>query len=459
VSPVARVGTDVAGYRVEKLLGRSAMSAVYQAEHPRLGTKVALKILAAELSTNEAFRERFLRESRIAASLNHPNAVAIYDAGEWDGELFLAMRYVDGPDLSALIRSEGPLSLERTVNIAFQVAGALDAAHARALTHRDVKPANILTEPGGGDPDTDRAYLSDFGLAKRFESRAGLTAPGELVGTVDYIAPEQIEGKRVDARADVYSLACVVFECLSGSPPFARESEAAVLWAHMQEEPPSVVSRRAELPAGVDEVLAAALAKAPDDRYGTCGEFVAALAAAASGEKAERAAPTGSPPPTVVRPRPRRRVGPSPWRARLVRAAVAAALVALGAGAGALLFRDDRETAASTVTATTTVVTTAPAAEAGPRAFERQLLLYLPPGIRRTCRSAAPPSDDFFASVRCRPGRSVATASYSLARSGPLLQGWFLNQLPRAGIPAPEPGEPLDPRGDCATGDLPALRA
>jgi hypothetical protein len=459
VPPVARVGTDVAGYRVEKLLGRSAMSAVYRAEHPRLGTKIALKILAAELSANEAFRERFLRESRMAASLHHPNVVTIYDAGEWGGELFIAMQYVAGPDLAGLLRSEGPLSLERTLAIMTQIADALDAAHARGLIHRDVKPANLLVEPAESDQDPDRAYLSDFGVAKRFESRAGLTAPGELVGTVDYIAPEQIEGKRVDGRVDIYSLGCVVFACLSGSAPFDKDTEAAVLWAHMQEEPPSLVTRRPELPVDVDRVLARALAKSPDDRYATCGEMVSALGAASLRERAGHAVATRAAVPTVVRPPAPRRVRRSRWLTRLVPGALGVALLALGFAGAALLVRDGPEPGTRTVTATRTVVSTATAPEAAPRAFERQLLLYLPPSIRRTCRAATPPSDDFFASVRCRPGNDVTAASYSLARSGPRLQEYFLNQLPRAGIPEADPEESLDPRGDCSRGDLPALRA
>jgi Protein kinase domain len=453
VLPVARVGTEVAGYRVERLLGRSAMSAVYLAENPRLGTKIALKMLAAELSANEAFRERFLRESRIAASLNHPSVVTIYDAGEWDGELFLAMQYVEGPDLAALLRSEGPLSLERTLPIASQVGDALDVAHMRGLIHRDVKPANILVEVRERDVDADRAYLSDFGVAKRFESRAGLTAPGELVGTVDYIAPEQIEGKRVDGRADVYSLACVVYQCLSGSPPFDKDTEAAVLWAHMQEEPPSVRARRPELPPDVDGVLATALAKSPDDRYATCREMISALGAARPRGEAESPAVTHAAVPTVVRA-PR---APEARRSRPLAlaalGAIGAALLVLGAGLGALLFGAGAETGSGT----TTVVTTAPAADAEARAFERQLLLYLPAAVRRTCRPTPPPSDAFFASVQCRPGNGVETASYSLARSGPRLRDSFMSQLPRAGLPEVGPDERPDPRGDCATGDLPAV--
>jgi hypothetical protein len=458
VLPVARVGTEVAGYWVEALLARSAMSAVYRAEHPRLGTKVALKLLSADLSANEAFRERFLRESRIAASLNHPSVATIYDAGEWDGELFIAMQYVEGSDLAGVVRSEGPLSLERTLWVVSQVGDALDAAHARGLIHRDVKPANILVESRGGNAATDRAYLSDFGVAKRFESRAGLTAPGDLVGTVDYIAPEQIEGKRVDGRVDIYSLGCVVFECLSGSPPYDKDTEAAVLWAHMHEEPPALRARRPELPADVDRVVSTALAKSPDDRFTTCREMISALAATASSDEAEDAPRTGDAVATVVRARPQRRSIASSRLGWLPLAALGAALLALGAAAGALLFQDGTETASRTVTATRTVVGTASAPEAVTQAFERELLLYLPTPVRRTCRPAPPPSDSFVASVRCRPGNGIAVASYSLARSGSLrLREWFLSQLPRAGIPQPDPGREINRRGDCAAGDLPAV--
>src|ERR671923_175317 len=244
-----RIGTEFAGYRIEALLGRGGMSVVYRAENIRLGNKVALKLLSEELADDESFRERFVRESRTAATLNHPNIVTIYDAGDSEGLLYIAMRLVDG-DLKAHLRREGPLAPDHALAIAAQVGSALDAAHARSLLHRDVKPANILLEPGEpGAPPI--AYLADFGLTKHLESRSGITASGQFVGTIDYMSPEQIEGREVDGRTDIYSLGCVLFECLTGATPFRRETEVAVLWAHMREEPPAVTELRPELPRAV----------------------------------------------------------------------------------------------------------------------------------------------------------------------------------------------------------------
>ena len=197
-----RVGTELAGYRIERVIGRGGMSVVYLAEHVRLGRKVALKLLAPELAESERFRDRFLRESKLAASIDHPNIVPIYDADEADGVLFIAMRYVEGSDLKEAIRIRGPARRRRTPAIVGQIASALDAAHARGLVHRDVKPANVLLTPD------DHVYVSDFGLTKRAVSVSGLTETGQLIGTIDYVAPEQIKGDAVDQRADVYSLGC-----------------------------------------------------------------------------------------------------------------------------------------------------------------------------------------------------------------------------------------------------------
>src|SRR5437867_6228025 len=213
-----RVGTEVAGYRIEGLIGRGGMSVVYLAEHVRLGRKVALKLLSPELSENEKFRERFLRESKIAASIDHPNIVPIYDSDEAEGTLFIAMRYVQGTDLRGLIRSRAPLEPPRVVSLATQIASALDAAHMHGLVHRDVKPGNVLLT------HEDHVYVADFGLTKRALSVSGLTETGQLVGTIDYIAPEQAKGDPVDGRADVYSLGCLAYECLTAEVPFERDT-------------------------------------------------------------------------------------------------------------------------------------------------------------------------------------------------------------------------------------------
>jgi serine/threonine protein kinase/DNA-binding SARP family transcriptional activator len=271
-------GAVFAGYRIDSVIGRGGMSIVYLAEHLGLERNVALKVLAPQLAQDERFHDRFVRESRIAASMEHPAIVPIYEAGEAEGLLFLAMRYVPGTDLQRLIRREGTLEAERTAWIVGEVASALDAAHARGLVHRDVKPGNILVVEGEGRDGRDQVYLSDFGLTKRLEGGSGgLTQTGQFVGTVEFVAPEQIEGRTVDGRADVYSLACVAFECLTGRPPFARDAQVATLYAHLREPPPAVTVARPDLPPAIDRVLAKGLAKAATDRYATCGGFADAL--------------------------------------------------------------------------------------------------------------------------------------------------------------------------------------
>ena len=272
------VGETFGGYRIESLLGRGGMGSVYLATHERLGRKVALKVIAAGLALDEDFRARFLRESQLAASLDHPNVIPIYDADEIDGVLYLAMRYVNGPSLRELIRERGSFSTDETARIMEQIAGALDEAHRAGLVHRDVKPANILLSER-----RDHAYLCDFGLAKRTTSKE-LTQTGSFLGSVDYCAPEQIEGRPLDGRADVYSLGCVAFHCLAGHAPYLRDSEFAVLQAHLDDPPPA-------LSKAWDDVIAKALAKDPADRYPTAGAFAAALKGAPS-DDATRAVPT-----------------------------------------------------------------------------------------------------------------------------------------------------------------------
>ena len=242
-------GREIAGFRLEELLGRGGMGAVYRAEDVRLGRKVALKLLVPELAESERFRERFFRESQIAASLDHPHIVPIYAAGEADGQLYLAMRYVEGSDLRQLIAREAPLEPDRALRLIDQVADALDAAHERGLIHRDVKPGNILI---AGRSGREHCYLTDFGLTKQTSSISGLTGTGELVGTIEYVSPEQIRGEPVDGRADLYSLACMLYECLAGARPFARESEVATLWAHVNEPPPRLAATHPELGDEID---------------------------------------------------------------------------------------------------------------------------------------------------------------------------------------------------------------
>jgi tRNA A-37 threonylcarbamoyl transferase component Bud32/CheY-like chemotaxis protein len=283
----AHLGRVVAGYRIEERIGRGGMGLVYRAEHLNLRRRAAIKIIAPELAETSGFRERFNREARIAAALQHPNIVTVYDAGEEDGLLYLAMQYIEGNDLSAVLRSQGRLRPYRALDVCRQVAAALDAAHAQGLIHRDVKPANVLIEGR-------TAFLTDFGLTKRMDgTRTQLTKAGDVVGTIHYVAPEQIEGGRVDARSDIYSLGCLVYHCLSGELPFARDSDVAVIYAHLSDEPPRLTSVRPELPAGLDAVIAKALEKAPERRFKSCADLMSAARAVidAAGPLADTATP------------------------------------------------------------------------------------------------------------------------------------------------------------------------
>ena len=275
-----RIGSELAGYRIEAPIGRGGMGVVYRAEQVRLGRKVALKLLAPELAENQGFRARFEHESRLAAVLDHPNIVPLFEAGEADGLLFISMRYVEGTDLRDLLSRDGRLEPERALAIAAQVASALDAAHDRGLVHRDVKPGNILIASDVAADRPEHCYLTDFGLTKDTSSPVELTATGTFVGTIDYIAPEQIEGAAAAGRGDQYALACVLFECLTGHLPFPRDEEISVMWAHLQDEPPTVTATRPELPRAIDAVIARALAKDPEKRYETCTAMVAAARAA-----------------------------------------------------------------------------------------------------------------------------------------------------------------------------------
>jgi serine/threonine-protein kinase len=271
-------GTVVAGFRVESSVGRGAMAEVYRACGED-GHIVALKLLDDSLAHDERFRRRFLRESQIAAGLHHPNIVPTLSSGEDGGRLYLAMQYIDGEDLRDLLRREGRLEPERAVDLVAQIAAALDAAHHAGLVHRDVKPGNILLSADG-----ERAFVCDFGLARHVASVSSLTGDRGFVGTIDYVPPEQIEGGQIDARADEYSLACVLYECLAGVRPFDRDSELSVVFAHLNEPPPKLTDQRPDLPQAFDNLFATALAKNPDDRYQTCGELAAAARAALAGQ-------------------------------------------------------------------------------------------------------------------------------------------------------------------------------
>jgi Protein kinase domain/Domain of unknown function (DUF4440) len=286
--PELESGDEFAGCRIEAVAGRGGMGVVYRATELSLGRPVALKLLAPDRAGDREFRERFQREWRMAAAIDHPNVIPIYAAGEHDGSLYLVMRYVGGTDLHALLRDRGPLDPTQAAELVAQLASALDAAHAAGLVHRDVKPANVLLAG-------DHAYLSDFGLTRLAGSDTELTGSGQWIGTVEYCSPEQLQGERTDARADVYSLGCVLFAALCGKPPFAHGTVTSTMLAHLHDPPPLPSSLGA--PREFDRVITRALAKRPEDRYPSTGDLGRAALAAAGGEpvtESERSVAIGS---------------------------------------------------------------------------------------------------------------------------------------------------------------------
>ena len=318
-------GSRVAGYLIEELVGVGGMAAVFRARDVGLGRLVALKLLTGD----EAIRQRFAGEALAAAAVDHPNIIPVYAAGEADGYQYIAMRFVVGEDLHALVRREGGLSARRVAAFISPVASALDAAHEAGLVHRDVKPANILVDARPGWPE--HVYLSDFGVARHLRSIGSLTMPGQFLGTPDYAAPEQASGQLVDGRADQYALACVAYELLSGSVPFKRDEPVLVLYAHVSAPPPRLTAARPDLPAAADAVLARAMEKLPERRYDSCGDFADALREALGFEPYDPRQPRrppaqpgvhrlarpgpGVPTRTLTIPEPARRPRRGPWRA------------------------------------------------------------------------------------------------------------------------------------------------
>jgi hypothetical protein len=273
-------GDEFAGYRIERRLGRGGMGILYLAMEPGLERLVALKLIAPEAAEEEIFARRFAEESRIAASIEHPNVVPIYAAGEQDGVAWIAMRYVAGSDLGRRINREGRLEPPDAVALISQVGHGLDAIHAAGLVHRDVKPANVLLS---GEEEAEHAYITDFGVARNLATRSGLTQTGRFVGTIDYVAPEQISGGEVDARVDVYALGCLLYKLLTGQVPFPREGEAARLYAHLNDPPPNPSLFAPAVPMALDDVVVRAMSKEPGDRYPSAGDVGRAAEAALSG--------------------------------------------------------------------------------------------------------------------------------------------------------------------------------
>jgi len=294
--------SEFAGYRIEAVAGEGGMGIVYRAMQLKLGRPVALKLIAEDLANDPGFRARFERECEIAASIDHPNVIPVYEAGEAEGHLFIAMRYVDGTDLGELLRREGKLAPPRAVRLVAQVAAALDAAHRSGLVHRDIKPGNVLI---AGEGEEEHAYLTDFGLTKRQSSISAHTKTGMFVGTLDYAAPEQIRGERPDARTDVYALGCVLYQLLTGEAPFVRDLDVARMNAHLNDPPPAVTEALPSAPPGLDAVVATAMAKDPDDRFPTAGDIGRAAREALSGapavpakhKRSKASAPPGAPVP------------------------------------------------------------------------------------------------------------------------------------------------------------------
>ena len=287
------IGDELAGYKIEAVAGRGGMGVVFRAEHLHLGRIVALKVLTADLAGNRSFRQRFVREAQTAARLDHPNIVPVFDAGEVESLLYIAMKYIDGVDLGHVLDAEERLTPQRTVDLLADIADALDVSHGAGLVHRDVKPGNVLV-------DNVRSYLTDFGLTKRIASRTALTAAGRTVGTAAYLAPEQIRGQDVDARTDCYAFGCVLYESLTGDVPFTRDTDMAVLWAHLEQDPDPVTLRAPELPRELDPVFAQALAKRKEDRFTSCGELMKAIIEATNATRPESSSRNRIPVTTVL---------------------------------------------------------------------------------------------------------------------------------------------------------------
>jgi hypothetical protein len=367
-------GDEFAGYRIERRLGRGGMGILYLAIEPGLDRRVALKLIAPEAAADEVFAKRFAEESRIAASIEHPNVVPIYAAGEEGDVPYIAMRYVSGSDLSRRLLDEGRMGPERAVALIAQVADGLDAIHVAGLIHRDVKPPNVLLS---GEEASEHAYITDFGVARNLATESGLTQTGRFVGTLDYVAPEQISGGTVDARVDVYALGCLLFKLLTGEVPFPREGEAARLYAHLNDPPPAPSLYAPGVSMALDDVVVRAMSKQPEDRYPSAGDLGRAALAALSGAPVampERTVATGAAAtretetaatqaadPTRQTDRLAPDSGPAGSRSRLLVAGGLAAAVAVVIAAIALAAGGGGDGGGGEATATTTGKEEAPA--------------------------------------------------------------------------------------------------
>jgi serine/threonine protein kinase, bacterial len=395
------VGELFAGFTILRVLGAGGMGTVYLAAHPRLPRQDALKVLPGEWTADPQYRARFLREAELTASLSHPNILGVHDRGEHDGQLWISMDYVGGTDASRLVREQHPAGLpaDQALEIITAVASALDHAHQRGLLHRDVKPANILL-----DPEAQRIFLADFGIARLIDDPSGLTATNMAVGTMAYAAPEQLRGEPLDGRTDQYALACTAFDLLTGAPPYVDSNPAVVITKHVAAQVPSLGERRPEL-AALDPALARAMAKAPADRFKSCRDFARELSDLLSPSPVHI---DGRPPPPPGPPAAaatlitvRRRI----WRPRLMITAAIALLVVAAAVFAGVTFVQHRNRSG----------TAPPVAAATPHTFDGAYRANYGPGTDLDGKPiAGAPAMAAAWGVRsvCRAGGCVATASY-----------------------------------------------
>jgi hypothetical protein len=471
-------GDEFAGYRIEQSLGRGGMGVLYLAIEPGLDRRVALKLIAPEAASDQVFAQRFAEESKIAASIEHPNVVPIYAAGEEDGIPFIAMRYVSGSDLGRRLTREGRIDPLAAAGLIAQVGNGLDAIHAAGLVHRDVKPANVLLGDTGGE---DHAYITDFGVARNVATESGLTQTGRFVGTLDYVAPEQISGDTVDARADVYALGCLLFKLLTGEVPFPRDGEAARLYAHLNDPPPAPSLHATTVPMALDDVVIRAMSKEPGDRYPSAGDLGRAAIAALSGSQPdlpERTVATGAAatregetvPPTTEPTAATRRLEsngdatpPGYGRRRILLGAaglaavagIAAAAIALGGGGDG---GPDPGTTAATTTPAAGLGSRAPAKSAArPRPLTKSELIAKADAICEDSQTAFEEVRDEFPEARSEEFPDVAYSEALVGISTPAVKR-FKALVPPASVEKPW-GEYVRAQQEVHDYDVEALRA
>jgi serine/threonine-protein kinase len=434
-------GSDFGSWRIDRLIGRGGMGVVYRATDRRLNRPVAIKLIADDHSSDSSFRNRFEREAQLTASIDHPNVIPVYSAGEIDGQLYLTTRYVDGTDLHQTLRRDGPLPARKAADLVNQVAQALDAAHAAGLVHRDVKPANVLLSNG-------HAYLSDFGLTRPVDVET-LTDTGEPLGTVDFMSPEQLRGQRTDARSDVYALGCLLYTALTGVTPFHRGTVAATITAHL-EAPPPRISDRAGIPVEFDEVIYRALEKDPERRYPSAGDLGRAAVAAAEGQitrEVEQSVARGDAAPlattrVVELPEPptaRIAVKEKPRRKRVVEVVVIAAFLLVALAVAAIAIIGPNEDPNRPLTSGDVEIAAQRFARAYAHEDSRALARLLAPDVRRVSASDVQTGRRAVIGAYASQFRSQVTRGYKLdglqVEGGPVGRAEARFTVERAGRP------------------------